>query len=105
MVNGAEKYTAKVLGIVAKLDGLHIPHPDAIDYRKGKREQVKKGTWLHQKGEANNPLLVYAEWEGEKNNGIWISEDEACPRRTHQKLHNNLEACLQTINPRQHFAV
>jgi len=35
---------------------------------------AENGAWPHKKGEANHPLLVYAWWEGEKNDSFWISE-------------------------------
>ncbi len=86
---------------VITFDGLDIPHPHAIDLQKGAEkilenngkmfaigckpftegmfdtittDSAQNGAWPHKKGEANHPLLVYAEWEGEKNDSFWISE-------------------------------
>jgi hypothetical protein len=37
-------------------------------------DSEQNGAWPHKKGEPNHPILVFAEWEGRKNDTFWISE-------------------------------
>jgi hypothetical protein len=37
-------------------------------------DSAKNGAWPHKKGEANHPLVVFTEWEGEENDQFWIGE-------------------------------
>jgi len=89
---------AKVINIVI---GLDVPNPHAIDiqavakkmpgnngkmftigckaFSEGMFDNIssdfrQNGAWPHKKGEANHPILVFAEWEGQKNDKFWISE-------------------------------
>jgi hypothetical protein len=37
-------------------------------------DSAQNGGWPHRKGEANHPIVVFAEWEDKLKDEFWISE-------------------------------
>jgi hypothetical protein len=104
---------AKVTNIVI---GLDVPSPHAIDiqtvanklpgnngtmftigckaFSKGMFDEIsddseQNGAWPHKKGEANHPILVFAEWKGKENDEFWISEMKEVLKTLSAKISQN----------------
>ncbi|KIJ94567.1 hypothetical protein K443DRAFT_683637 [Laccaria amethystina LaAM-08-1] len=52
-------------------------------------DSEQNGAWPHKKGEANHPILVFAEWKGKENDEFWISEMKEVLKTLSAKISQN----------------